>query len=403
MRIREKNLCLMIAYFIILMQILSPLRASAIFNTSYLSNVLRLIINLIFIIMVFLQSKKKIFSLNSFDLIYLIIPVLALFYGAVYNGISRDWASDFFNAFSFYIIILYFKAHRDFFDKDLLFKMSRILLWGTVVSFFIYQLFILSGIRILSVGRLSQFILFPLSVYLIYGDKRWIFIYILILIGQKRGVILSAFLLSLFYYAIVKRLSFKGLFAIIMATSVIVTLLFITSSPILIHELPTNMQSVLFRFMRVNPFYEDVDYYSDARVREITGAIAVFKEHPLRVFFGNGNGYTYELYSGSVLVTSDRHNVHFTPVTLLTRYGIFYTLAFYLNIIWAIKRGIKYANKGGKQRPLYLVLTLYMFSFFVDSFTAFLPYVDYLAMICFGVLGSNLQSYGKLSVNGSSI
>lgn len=375
----------LICFYYVFTQIISVLRATSIYNTSYIANVLRAGISGLFIILFLLNVNYKRYKFGLEDIIYFGIPVLAIPYGLLHNQFGRDFLSDFFTAISFAVIFNYYKHMPPEIKGFNLSYLAHFELWGTFVSLVIYKLFPLFGIPIRSVGNVSNFLLFPLAYFLAYGNKLWILSVALIFLGGKRGVMLSAIALICFFYITDKRDKLKTAFVIISAVSMVALLLFFTSTPERISALPSSFQRVGSRFMKVNPFSEYRDWYSDGRLDEILGAIRQFDGSSLNLLFGKGNGFVYTVYHNGLVRFSNRHNVHFTPVAFLTRYGLIYTLVFYRGLISCLVFGIKYLKKN-KEHRFVMCLLLYLFGTFVDQFTAFLPYADYQFMMCFGFL-----------------
>ncbi|PKH91652.1 hypothetical protein CXF76_10970 [Pseudoalteromonas sp. 78C3] len=113
-----------------------------------------------------------------------------------------------------------------------------------------------------------------------------------------------------------------------------------------------------------NGDFESINKLSAGRFDEV---FAIFSEMEISDFlFGMGNGYTYELMLSSGEM-KDVTNAHFTPVGLLSKYGIFYTLFvyyFFLKLLFTSK--IK--GRADTDKVVYLaVLFLFLESFFSYS------------------------------------
>ena len=93
------------------------------------------------------------------------------------------------------------------------------------------------------------------------------------------------------------------------------------------------------------------------------------------------------------MVEDDRHNVHFSPLTYFTRYGIIFTVTFYtfimLYFVYMIKY-IKYADN------YYRLLVFYQIFAFVMSFISFSLPLDLFFWISIGL---TLQTRDRINKN----
>lgn len=379
----------LVAFLFVTTQIISVLRATGIYNTSYIGNFLRLFLSSIYIALFAASYAKGKRSFTFYETIFVLIPIIGLFVGYINTQFGRDYFSDFFNAIAFAFVIVHYRRDPQSITKDDLEYLAKWEFAGALISFLIYKLFPLFGYPILSVGIVSNSLLFPLSYFLAYKKKWWIAVSIAILFGGKRGVMISAVALLCYFFVFDKRRSIRAIIAVIFAGVIVSAGLYFTESPEHIALLPTSFERVALRFMRVNPFSDYYDPHSDGRLDEIESALNSFDLNPMNIIFGRGNGFTYDVYHNGVLRFSDNHNVHFTPVSFLTRYGIIYTAVFYINYLWMLFKSTKRIRRDPNHQFI-MCITLYLVGTFVDQLTAFLPYTDYLFMICFGLMNGIL-------------
>lgn len=400
---KQDKIIRIVALYFVITQVLSVLRATAIYNTSYFNNYFRIAISSICILF-FISSFSIMASIYTIcEVLLLLIPFLDLVIGFVNEQVGRDFFSDFFNALTFVLILMYYRSHPNCVSRSDLHYLARWELIGTIFSLVTYKIFPLIGYPIKSVGMVSNFLLFPLSYFLAYKSKWWIATAIVILIGGKRGVMISAGVIICYYLAFDKRRGGRSVLAIVSITIFLFAGIYFTKSPENIALLPSNMQRVAQRFMRVNPFSEYMDLHSDGRLDEIEGALRKFELNPINILFGKGNGYVYNTYHDGQLSVENNHNVHFTPVSFLTRYGVIYMIAFYIDYIWILIKSTKIIRRK-ENHQFIMCITLYLVGTFIDQFTVFLPYSDYQFMICLGLMnGILLYNYDCEETNNETL
>jgi hypothetical protein len=158
-------------------------------------------------------------------------------------------------------------------------------------------------------------------------------------------------------------------------------------TPERIYKLPNAVQPMMVRMMYTNPFSDFNRIYSDPRVREIEGAMKPLVNQPLTFITGMGGGYSYEFMDSDGNYEKTLHNTHISPFAIVARYGIVYMFTLYMFIIKTL-----YANfRKMKRNELSFemkVLLIYSIASFINSFTAFTIYIDYLFIISLGILSS---------------
>ena len=106
----------------------------------------------------------------------------------------------------------------------------------------------------------------------------------------------------------------------------------------------------------------------------------------LSFFIGSGNGFVYQLsVDRKKLFEKKRHNVHFSPVTYYTRYGMFFTLFLYLLTLGYFIKISKLYNE-----ETFTILLSYQIFAFALSFISFSLSLDLLFWISIGL---TLQMY----------
>lgn len=375
----------LVAFYFATTQVLTVFRATAIYNTSYIANFLRLLISGMYILLFIRSFPLVVKRVTLLSLTLILAPLIGLIIGYINGQFGRDYFSDFYTAFAFATIVIHYKNNPQSITRNDFEYLARCELIATIFSLLTYKLFPLIGYPIKSVGIVSNYLLFPLAYYLSYKNKLWLVTALTILFGGKRGVMISAIAVFCYFYFFDKRRSVRSFIVVILAGVFLSAGIYFTTSPARIAMLPTALQRVAVRFMKVNPFSDQMDLHSDGRLDEIEGALEKFSQNPMNFLVGNGNGFAYDMYHEGELRYENRHNVHFTPVSLLTRYGVIYTTIFYLDYLWLMFKATKYI-RAKREHKFIMCCTLYLVGSFVDQFTVFLPYSDYQFMICFGML-----------------
>jgi hypothetical protein len=102
---------------------------------------------------------------------------------------------------------------------------------------------------------------------------------------------------------------------------------------------------------------EDLDQASGGRVAEIVSIIN--DNNWYDYIFGRGVGYTYSLYSNGVLIDSEYSNAHLSPLSIISKYGLFFFLLLY---------GIIFKTILSKGRDYLTIFSkLYIFAILIES------------------------------------
>ncbi|MDN3381579.1 hypothetical protein QL995_02645 [Pseudoalteromonas sp. APC 3358] len=288
--------------------------------------------------------------------LFLLIPPLLV--GLVNNEFSRRHLTDLLVPILFFIKVSFFSKY--WLNKDISEYIKIYSKITLLLSFFlliiVYSLFSSSGAT-----RLSIFPPLELSAsyYLFSNPILFVLSFFLIIAYGKRAQLISAIIVFCVSYRFVNY-KMKLVF-IMIACFIIAGVTFFISND------PNNISVRRFVYsigLLFNGDFESINKLSAGRFDEV---FAIFSEMEISDFlFGMGNGYTYELMLSSGEM-KDVTNAHFTPVGLLSKYGIFYTLFvyyFFLKLLFTSK--IK--GRADTDKVVYLaVLFLFLESFFSYS------------------------------------
>lgn len=137
----------------------------------------------------------------------------------------------------------------------------------------------------------------------------------------------------------------------------------------------------------INPLSEKFDVVKAAgeRFEEVTASIEGRNEGIWTELVGMGNGYVYELkIPRKDLYEEDRHNVHFTPVNLYTKYGIVFSVLYYSLLIFALFRIFRYSRRS--HQHIDQAMSFYLLFGILSSLISFSLPLDYLFWYCLGIL-----------------
>ena len=212
-----------------------------------------------------------------------------------------------------------------------------------------------------------------------------IFYVALLVIASKRGVLMVLVFIFgcflLFSKTVRRRNKFIGLISIMF---IIVMITLYTSNINNIHNFHIiQMQPLLYKLHRMNPLGDNFGLYlsNDPRVNEVRSA---FRYFDFRTFLlGGGPGFTYDFFDvNSKLLEVNRHNTHFTPVSLLTKYGVIYVSIIYIYLL-----SVVFSNrKKFKSRNIYCVILLYIIGSIAYTFVSFGIYINYLMLAFIGLI-----------------
>lgn len=232
----------------------------------------------------------------------------------------------------------------------------------------------------------SGWLILPIGVFM--SKKKYIpliLILILVVMSGKRSILLI-FILSLPIYLVMKKglnlyLGFFGS-------------LFL-SIPVLIGSLGLFKvledsdlkfgRSVINKIALVNPLSERFNFELAAgeRVEEVFQSLEASSQNILSEWIGSGNGFVYELrVDRKNFIEKERHNVHFSPISYFTRYGLVFTLFFYATFIYYLNWIGNWISAHSK----YLDgMILYQLFGFLATFVSFSLSTDYLFWTCLGL------------------
>lgn len=245
----------------------------------------------------------------------------------------------------------------------------------------------------------SGWLVLPIGI-LISKKKYFQFflIFLLVVMSGKRSILLM-FILSLPIYLIMKKglnfyLSFFG--SLFLSIPILVGSLGLFK---ILEESDLKFgRSVINKIALVNPFSERFNFELAAgeRVEEVFQSLEANNDNSLSTWIGSGNGFVYELrVDRKNFIEKERHNVHFSPISYFTRYGLIFTILFYGTFIYYLNWIGDYI---GKYSAYLNGMILYQLFGFLATFVSFSLSTDYLFWTCLGLSMNLVQQIREKSI-----
>lgn len=236
----------------------------------------------------------------------------------------------------------------------------------------------------------------PLAYFLVKRRFRLAAIAVLlVLLSGKRGSILAAGAVLLFYISLPGAARFG---THVLSTTIFGLLLLFASfvaEPLLASlPIPEGVRSILDKWYLLNPFNPEFnpDLALSGRNQELILSFAAFNEHAHHFWVGMGFGWNYyfdALIPGSDTTDYVSHYVHVSPLNLLLTYGAPITAVFLL-LIW---RRVSRAYRLSMRLPgpeIMRVVLLYFVGAFVGSLSGYSFATDPFFWLALGTL-SNIE------------
>ncbi|RTE86061.1 MULTISPECIES: hypothetical protein [Gammaproteobacteria] len=321
-----------------------------------------LMASLLLDIVLVLLYLKRVSVKTVYIAVLLLIPPLII--GLLFNDISRRQLTDFLLPLLFFLKIVIFRHY--FYTNNIskfLIDYTRITVIGALfLAPLVYIIFNLFGGT-----RIS--ILAPLEVgaafFLFRNPALFILILGLVIFYGKRAQLVAILTSVLLSMNLLKGRQRALLFlSLPIVFSLGLTFALTNPDNISVKRITNSVDLVV---------EGDYSRLSSGRFDEINAIMGEMSF--LDYIFGKGNGYVYELRDpqGETLKVA---NSHFTPLALLSKYGVFFTVFFYLYIFKAITGVRKAANKHRK--ILYVSTLIFIFQSFFSYAIFVLPIIPVL-------------------------
>ncbi|MGE4497251.1 MAG: hypothetical protein AB7E48_05180 [Deferribacterales bacterium] len=255
---------------------------------------------------------------------------------------------------------------------------SRLAKYGLAGTFFAVLILYLLGVFgpfpvYLGLGTSSAFIALA---YVLVKEPRWkwlyaVFIVILIILGGKRGHMLSAFAMIFLSFFVSKRMVVPLIILGIMSLFSIYALSKVDIEKV-VSALPKPVAARLIAFV-ATPDAEETgrtkyDQMTSGRMFEVLAVMSTWKSEPSSMYTGKGFGAAFINQAGDADST-----VHISPVALSFIYGVPLASLFMLTVILIVFKNLTSSKSTSANRRLwalsvvgYLVSTLSLYTIFQD-------------------------------------
>lgn len=372
-----------------------PIRLLGIYNTSFVVVPVSIVISFVVAFHYFILMKAK--GLKYLELFIVVYPVL-LVPLAMYNDHESIYVlTDVLKPIFWIGIIGYFKVikiNEDDFIKAIKTPVLLLTLCSIVVVVVVnYLIMTVGGVRASASDVVT---LFPMFYY--YVGKNYIAIMTLFLVfvfGGKVGPLFS--LILVFIIVLMVKVSIRKIIKLFAGVSVVLFLFVYVRSDELMQVFPFLSKFSLVFSERFT--FDELDLMDQSffggRLSEVISSIEVFKENPLLIITGPGVGYTYDLYRNGSIFHGQHHGVHFSPISMLTIYGAFYSSIFYGFLVAVFIKSLKII-KNNKSK-LQVLAAMFFIASLANSFTVYSIFAVLLFPVCIGlVLSNNINNYTKV-------
>jgi len=371
--------------------LIMPIRLLGVFNTAYIVLPISMVVSFLIATRFFYTNRGR--GLNYVEWFICLFPLFLVPIGIANGHLLNYVFTDTLKPILWVGIIGFFKKvdiDDNFYMKEINNSVLTLAFCSFVTIVFVnYLIFTVGGIR---ASASDVVMLFSFFYYVI--NKKYLFILLflsLLIMGGKVGPILSVlFVLLLSFLVKVKPKS------IIVGFVFCLIVLFITFS--YDYEQLRNYFPILSKFrilfdssVSITDFVLIDKYLLGGRLAEIIGSMQVYSDDLFLLFTGPGVGYTYDLYRGGVLEQVNRHGVHFSPVSILTIYGAFYTFIFYGYLFYVFIKSLRIL-KNSQFRFKKLAAMFYIANL-INSLTTYAIFSILLFPLTIGlILNSNTQA-----------
>lgn len=234
--------------------------------------------------------------------------------------------------------------------------------------------------------------LLPLSWFLAMKRYRWAFFALIaVFLGGKMGCILASIAILSLHLMVTKRMSLEKMFILCILVALVGSGVFYSMRNYQIPGGENPVSIVLAKAQFYNPYRSEnkIENYGGGRASEVIYSLRKLRILPGGYLFGAGHGFVYDIvYRGFTF--RDVHNCHFTPVSLVCKYGFVFTALFYLFLGIYFVRIYKVARYFGKD-VLFLTMFYFCVGNLIVSFTAYSIFVVILFWFFFGILSHKAE------------
>lgn len=380
--------------------IATPLRTFGIFEALLLTKFfLPIVMGAMFLI--WITKLKKILFKDKMTFLLTLMFFQSLLVGVLRGNDRYYLISDLFTLFAAFFTYSFSSTIAiNFVTLRFLFKIIAncfLIVGGLVIGIDYFLIYFLGMEAYFSFGE--SYLLFPFCYYLFHKLKfRFYLTTLLIFFGGRVGLLLACggsffiyYLLSHNYKVTRKTLLFW----------VVIILLTINALMYTIKDYQPNtgfLSNVLTKLQNYNYFhyateYNDLENYGAGRVAEIINSMQAYSALPGYPYLsGSGAGFVYDLEVDHMTIVT--HNVHFSILNIIEKYGLPLTIMFYSAWISLLYQSyaVAYSLKKTLLNNVFGVIGCFCIGMFVFSFTAFTVFIELFPWFFLGFINNSTRN-----------
>lgn len=392
-----------IKFYIVCMAIMASvgmLRLLDIFNTAVL---IRFVVPLCFLftLVLFHHKLSARFRVNSFILFGFLMCIYGVLIGILRRQDTYFIVADTMTIFIAFVSFFVFYSNGDFDIKSLenvISFGSYAILIGSLINILIaYAIIAIKGRTFyLAFGDLDMIL--PMAWFLLKKQKKpFVISVILILMSVKVGAIISMCSVLLLHYFLSKNYSLSKVAIGFVVMFMLFNVCMYYGRNVDLGGGTTNVVNDVFSKLQGYNYYslnesdKNSEDFGGSRVAEIYYSLDKLSQYEMAPYlFGAGHGFVYDgFYMGESF--EKNHNVHVSPISLLTKYGAVFTALFYCFIFSALGRAYKFFYSNKEVRS-YQLMFYFCFGSIVFSFTAYSLFVNLLFWFFLGILMRKIEN-----------
>lgn len=345
-------------------------------------SILLIYLNAIFLIVASLHQIR----LSKTLVILILFISISIPIGLINNDFSERVILDVLKPISFiFIYAVFSKLESNEYDliKNSLIKVSKVLMILSII-FGLSVLLLLTFVGGYPGVRLPTIL--PIMYYLSVHSSwtYFVILFLLTFISGKRALLLA--ILPIFLYRLLSPLNVRKVFILTVVFLIASSLIFMTSDYI---KNTTAYNKYRLTYVAIEDYLkhgglEKLNAQTGQRIQETTSSFYGFEWYDY--ILGKGVGYTYDLWNVNRTILKDTNygNNHFSPLSLVASYGLFFALVFYLLIFRNIYSGIKYC----KSNKFMMWMLFVLISYTIESFFAFTVFIYPFFPVILGLIKS---------------
>ena len=335
----------------------------------------------------YIFTNYRTIKLNKIEITLIFFIFLSILIGFKNSlEINRRYLTDVSNPLLFILKISLFR-------KIFLFKHNRLLLqiFLNKISFSLFKIglvsiflfFILSFFKSMYAGLTPTTHLYFILNLIKLNYRNQFFSFLLIIFSGKRALLVSSILIFFLFQIYIKKNGKIFLYSFLFITILALLISFLKlddENGSAIEKYKYTYDLIVDNIDNIQIDSEVFNKITAGRASEVVGVLEVMNSSDY--FTGKGIGFTYTYYSQTENEDITGYaNLHFTPLSLISKYGLIFTLILYAYIFKSLHR----FNSNSKYT---LFFTLFVIGSLIDMLFAYSIFVDPLIPLSIGFLYS---------------